>query len=164
MVFRHHQFKIKYPDGYVVKSEFKKIYFKNKRKTKGAELYLDNVFRAFDVNKNNEVDFNEFIAALGIQCRGSIDEKLRWMFSVFDMNSDGVISKSEMLCIIRALYKMGKKLQRRHSTPDSHVKEIFEKNDLNDDEVLTLDEFLQIQTTEPELMKAMCTNRMNIGI
>ena len=155
-----------YPSGYVDKSTFKNVYFKDRkrRRTKGAEMYLDNVFQAYDVDNNHTVDCDEFIMVLGMLCRGTTEEKLQWMFSVFDMNHDGSITKTEMLCIIRALYKMVRKLKGTNRTPESHVKHIFKRYDLNEDDLLSLDEFMEIQTTEPELMKAMCSNELNIGI
>ena len=153
-----------YPSGYVTRSKFKSVYFRHRKRTKGAELYLDNVFRAYDTDNNHTVDCDEFITVLGMHCRGTTEEKLLWMFKVFDMNNDGYITKTEMLCIVRALYKMGGKLKGMNSTPDSHVKQIFKRTDSNQDELLSLDEFMEMRTAEPELMKAMCSNELNIGI
>ena len=38
--------------------------------------------------------------------RGSIDEKLRWAFNLYDINGDGLISRAELLDIVNAVYSM----------------------------------------------------------
>lgn len=42
-------------------------------------------------------------------CRGSLEEKLKWTFSLYDINKDGTISREEMTMIVTAVYElMGK--------------------------------------------------------
>ena len=48
----------------------------------------------------------EFVAGLSVLARGTLAEKLRWAFSLYDINCDGVITKEEMLDIIGAIYDM----------------------------------------------------------
>lgn len=46
---------------------------------------------------------------LSILSRGSMDEKLRWTFSLYDINGDGRITREEMTDIVTAVYDlMGK--------------------------------------------------------
>lgn len=41
--------------------------------------------------------------------RGSLDEKLRWAFSLYDINGDGYITREEMTDVVTAVYElMGK--------------------------------------------------------
>lgn len=60
--------------------------------------------------------------------RGSTEEKLRWIFKLYDCNSDGYISRAEMLQIVRAIYEMLGDSTRplvSHSSAPDHVERIF---------------------------------------
>ena len=51
----------------------------------------------------------DFVTGLSILSRGSMDEKLRWTFSLYDINGDGCITREEMTDIVTAVYElMGK--------------------------------------------------------
>ena len=82
------------------------------------------------------------------------------MFSIFDMNNDGTITKTEMLCIMSALYKLqDKRMSARvkqvggRVTSQSHVETIFKNLDKNNDQKLTKAEFVQIGSTDVTLMQ-----------
>ena len=38
----------------------------------------------------------DFALGLSVLVRGSLEDKLRWTFNLYDLNGDGVISKDEM--------------------------------------------------------------------
>lgn len=43
---------------------------------------------------------------LSIISRGSLEEKLKWTFSLYDINSDGFITRGEMTDIVTAIYEL----------------------------------------------------------
>lgn len=49
-------------------------------------------------------DLQEFALALSRLLRGTLDEKLEWIFTLYDQKGDGVITFDEMHGIVRALY------------------------------------------------------------
>lgn len=48
----------------------------------------------------------EFVQGLSILSRGSLEEKLRWTFSLYDINGDGYITREEMTDIVTAIYEL----------------------------------------------------------
>jgi len=63
---------------------------------------LSNVFYAFDRDQNGVVDFNEFASGFSILAGGSKSDKLSLAFHLFDLDSDGYISRRELWEYLRA--------------------------------------------------------------
>lgn len=51
-----------------------------------------------------------FVQSLSILSRGSLDEKIRWAFNLYDINGDGCITREEMTDIVTAVYDLMGKL------------------------------------------------------
>lgn len=47
---------------------------------------------------------------LSILSRGTLEEKLRWAFSLYDINGDGYITREEMTEIVSSIYDLMGKL------------------------------------------------------
>lgn len=71
----------------------------------------------------------EFVQNLSTLLRGTMEEKLRWTFQLYDINGDGFITREEMTDIAIAIYElMGRHPENPHPGPDpDQIREKVEK-------------------------------------
>jgi Ca2+-binding EF-hand superfamily protein len=138
-------FKQEAPSGVVHEDTFKLIYAQFFPKGADSNQYAHYVFNTFDPDHTGAITFTDFVIGLSVLARGSIQDKLRWTFSLYDINNDGVITKDELTRIIASIYDlMGKSVEPmiEECTSREHVERVFQKLDLNNDGIITIDEFL----------------------
>ena len=77
-------------------------------------------FSKFDANNDGKIDLQEFLVGFSVSTQSSSDEKIRWIFNIYDKNRDGHISKMEMQDILKVrstiitfFYKNNKKTRLR---------------------------------------------------
>uniref|UniRef100_A0A671KWM3 Si:ch211-245j22.3 n=1 Tax=Sinocyclocheilus anshuiensis TaxID=1608454 RepID=A0A671KWM3_9TELE len=88
------------PSGLITLHEFRR-HFCNGTVGKESAEYAEQIFRTLDNNGDGVVDFREYVTAISM-----LIEKLRWSFKRYDKDKDGAITRSEMLEIMQAVYKM----------------------------------------------------------
>jgi len=112
---------------------------------------LERILQIFDENKDNEIQFTEFINALSTFSKGDQESKLRFAFRVYDIDNDGQISNGELFQVLKMM--VGKNLN------DIQLQQIVDKTiiegDKNGDGRISYDEFKNMVTNIDELHEKM---------
>ncbi|XP_038577983.1 guanylyl cyclase-activating protein 2 [Micropterus salmoides] len=153
------KFVVECPSGTLFMHEFKSFF--GVTENKEAADYIENMFRAFDKNGDNTIDFLEYVAALNLVLRGKLEHKLKWTFKMYDKDGSGCIDKTELLEIVESIYRLKKACHGELDeecmllTPDQVVDRIFELVDENGDGELSLDEFIDGARRDKWVMKML---------
>ncbi|KAI5298285.1 Hsp70 suppressor, GTPase facilitates ribosomal subunit dissociation [Ascosphaera pollenicola] len=153
------------PSGHLTKSEFQKIY-QRFFPYGDPTTFASYVFRVFDQDNSGVIDFREFICALSVTSRGSLDEKLDWAFRLYDIDGNGKITFDEMLAIVTAIYKMDSSwvwvqvgsmvdLPEDEDTPEKRVRKIFGAMDKDENGSLDMAEFKEGSQRDPTIVNAL---------
>ncbi|KAI9352289.1 EF-hand [Zopfochytrium polystomum] len=145
------------PSGSLDKVEFLKIY-RQFFPFGDPTAFVEFAFAAIDENKNGKIDFPEFVRALSVSSRGSIEDRLTWAFQFYDTNHDGMISRDEMLSVVSAIFKMvggSIRLPPDEDSPEKRVAKIFDQMDRNNDGKLDFEEFRDGSKLDPTILNAL---------
>ena len=123
------------------------------------DKYVEHVFRSFDANGDNEIDFREFMVSLSATARGTLTQKLEWAFKVYDINGDGFITRNEMLEIFYAMHKMmgshNLKDNEESETIEIMVDDIIHRLDKDQDGKISLEEFVEGSKSNPSIISKL---------
>lgn len=143
----YENFKKQCPSGRISKDEFQTIYTKFFPES-DAQTYAQHVFRSFDANDDGTLDFKEYIIALHMTSTGKTTRKLEWAFSLFDVDKNGYITKSEVKEICTAIFKLIPKdevaqLPDDENTAEKRADKLWAYFDKGEDDRVAEGEFVQ---------------------
>ncbi|XP_026867902.1 EF-hand calcium-binding domain-containing protein 1 [Electrophorus electricus] len=121
------------------------------------DMIMDRVFRAFDKDNDSYISVKEWLEGLAVFLRGTLDEKIKYCFDVYDLNGDGYISREEMFHMLKnSLIR-----QPTEEDPDEGIKDLVEitlkKMDYDHDSRLSCDDFEKAVRDENLLLEAFGT-------
>jgi neurocalcin delta len=137
-----HGFLVDCPSGLLDKKKFIEVY-QHRYPDGKAKKFCDHVYRTFNPDKKiHAIDFEHFMCAIDINLNGSMDEKLEWAFTMYDINGDQRISKKEMSSVIESMFDLLGKDKKGANNPRKHVDQLFLRIDSNHDNYVSKEEFL----------------------
>ncbi|CAF5119638.1 unnamed protein product [Rotaria magnacalcarata] len=124
-----------------------------------ADKYCNFVFKAFDTDNNNWIDFTEFLLAVSISQHGNLEEKLNLAFSIYDQNRDGEINRKDIVKIIEAMYDLANDEDRiGHKSPNKRVELIMRRLNKDKDDIIVRNEFIEGCIRDELLRKILAPN------
>ncbi|KAM3870032.1 guanylyl cyclase-activating protein 2-like [Diretmus argenteus] len=131
----------KCPSGALHLHEFRNL-FGVQSSSKEESLFMETIFKSFDTNRDNVIDFMEFVAAVHLVLRGQLEDRLKWSFKVYDRDGNGRLDRQEVQHIVRMLYTL-KRSNSEVMTATEICDRIFDLVDQNKDGQISLSEFME---------------------
>ena len=123
-----------------------------------SEKFSSHVFKIFDLNGDGKIDFREFAMALNMFLCPDPEERLKFVFRIYDSDESGTITKAEMNEIFKSLNRM-LNLTSQNYRDDTELRAsvdaLFNKMDLDGDDNVTMDEFLAVAKSDPNIFKIL---------
>merc|ERR1712154_305936 len=114
---------------------------------------IEQLFNAFDYNKNGLLDFREICMGFAILQKGSSDDKIKLAFKAFDIDDNGKISPAELFMMFKSIVTT-KGIRHTSQDIDCWVKDCFNKYDIGNKNHLVFNEFKQMVHRRPLLIQA----------
>jgi len=148
----------RYPNGRLTPADFREVlcnFFPVGNSTSLSVI----MFQQFDTNKDGYITFDEFIIGLFRANNDSWQVKLKWIFCMFDLDGNGLISKEEMHQIFKALYEASSQsaAKARHQ-----AERLFHKYDVNRDGVINYEEFTAMIKADKSILELL--NSDDVGL
>lgn len=107
----------------------------------------ETLFRTFDRDRSGQIDVREFMIGLSNFTGASKEDKLKFAFMVFDEDQNGVITKQELVKILKAnhMATTEKEVLRKAET-------IMKQADKDGDGVIAFEEFVTISKKFPNIL------------
>ncbi|XP_071542241.1 uncharacterized protein [Panulirus ornatus] len=164
--FMYRGFKQECPTGVISEETFKEIYGKffplggqpDDGSGRNSAMYAHYVFGTMDQDGSGTITFGDFIMGLSVLLKGTLQERVNWIFNLYDINNDGYITKEELIDIVTSIYDlMGDQTSPGidDGTAIDHVDKVFEKLDLNKDGVVTMDEFMEYCSKNENVIQSL---------
>lgn len=146
-------FKTECPTGILTEESFHNIY--TSFFPWGEEPYHGSIcsyshylFSLLDTAGTGAVTFEDFVLTLSMLARGTQEDKIRWMFKLYDLNGDGFISRDEMEDVAQSVFDLlGRSEDEDGNDVDTFMVEqrvltVHQAMDTNNDGLVSWDEFL----------------------
>ena len=107
----------------------------------------EGVFQLYDYDKTGQIDAREFLIAISNYTGAGKEDKLKFAFMAFDEEGNGVITKAELLKILKANH-----MASHDAEVGRKADTIMAQADKDGDGVITFDEFVIVSKKFPNIL------------
>jgi serine/threonine-protein phosphatase 2B regulatory subunit len=108
---------------------------------------VEKLFQMFDKERSGQIDVREFMIGLSNFTGAGKDDKLKFAFMVFDEDGNGVITKQELVKILKANH-----MATNESEVARKAETIMSQADKDGDGVVSFDEFVVVSKKFPNIL------------
>ncbi|WKY16895.1 hypothetical protein Q1695_001478 [Nippostrongylus brasiliensis] len=122
------------------------------------EHYSDLLFDTFDNDGNGTINFQEFVKALSILCRGTMDEKLDWLYKLYDPKDKGEVTWHRLFYVITSMDDLMGRRARPLLTREQraqHAHNVFQKFDIGKRGRISKEDFFTVCKTDRQIIESM---------
>lgn len=65
------------------------------------EILTDRIFCFFDQRNDGVIHEDEWVIGLSVFLKGTQEERIKYTFTIYDLNNDGFITKEEIFSLLR---------------------------------------------------------------
>lgn len=65
------------------------------------EILTDRIFCFFDHRNDGVIHEDEWVIGLSVLLKGTQEERIKYTFTIYDLNNDGFITKEEIFSLLR---------------------------------------------------------------
>lgn len=98
----YRQFRNDCPDLKMTVIQFRSLY-RSTFPNGNPDRFAEHVFQTFDKEQKGFIDFRQFLTTLGTQLKGGFEQKLEWLFDLYDTDHSDFITRENLLEMIKAV-------------------------------------------------------------
>eukprot|EP01130_Rhizamoeba_saxonica_P003829 TRINITY_DN1587_c0_g1_i1.p1 TRINITY_DN1587_c0_g1~~TRINITY_DN1587_c0_g1_i1.p1 ORF type:complete len:136 (-),score=36.43 TRINITY_DN1587_c0_g1_i1:32-439(-) len=119
----------------------------------------DLVFRSYDSDGSDSINFSDFASSLSVQTRGDSDEKLRMAFNMFDLDNDDYITRDELAQFVEGLFNLIGPITtftgRRYVSAESFIDYIYDEMETDEDGRISFENYRETASRNPDILQGL---------
>jgi len=152
-----------HPEGRMKKNDFREMMQKALPSSDASKMEK-HMFRVYDTDGSGYIEFVEFMVVYYIMSDGPPEEVLKQIFRVFDVNSDGSITKKELTRLIKDMYGLINEDNPEEASKEMITATAFAEMDKDEDGKVTTEEFIAACMAQEEFSKMLALKVIKIFI
>jgi len=126
-----------------------------------SDIFARKLFEAIDTNNSGDITLEEFMDGLRKLRSTDIDERVRFVFSIFDLDGDGSISREELKTVLTASVEEEGGLMTEVEMANL-VESLLQLFDSDSSSEISYEEFEHVIKTYPDLLSGITFGRFGL--
>ncbi|CAF1376597.1 unnamed protein product [Adineta steineri] len=144
-----------YPHGYLSRNQFI-IYYQQLKDESNVQLrpLIEKLFEVFDLNNDNKLDFHEFVLLNVLSSNGSMNEKMKLIFRLYEKEKEKLLSRDEIKDFLRNMFYIFDIPSSKFNL-NQVINIVFKTNNINRDEKIYWKQFTEDILNDQALFKQL---------